>query len=179
MSRRRRRHGRKARRAAAGCVAVAAGWAALGHLAVLAVVLSFIFLILVFLPVSAVAPRRWRVAYRHAHGREGARSAYISLRQRRAVYAADRHRCVYCHSRVSLQVDHVLPWSHGGRTWLPNMVTLCGPDNRVKSDYWPGEGYRPFEGAGNIALAAAILAAERRARRNPLRWVRAALSLAA
>ena len=86
---------------------------------------------------------------------------------------------MYCHSTYLLQVDHVIPWSHGGRTWLPNLVTLCAAHNRVKSDYEPGRGYRPFEGADNIVLAHEIWKAERRARRHPARWVRAGLGLAA
>lgn len=153
----------------------------LGHVAGLVVLLVLGALVPAL--AHAAVPRHWRVKYRHAHGREGARSAYISKRQRRAVFAADWHRCVYCHSTLNLQVDHVMPWSCGGRTWLPNLVTLCGRCNRVKSNYWVERNgrcvYRPFVGAANIQLAAAILEAEKRARRNPARWARAGLRLAA
>lgn len=161
-------------------LAVFAAWGALhapGHVAALVVLL----VLSVAAPALAhlAVPRPWRASYRHRHGREGARSAYISKRQRRAVYFADRHRCVYCRSGYLLQVDHVIPWSHGGRTVFWNLMSLCGRCNRIKSDYWPGEGYRPFEGSENIVMAAAILAAERRAQYNLPRLVRAALALVA
>lgn len=182
---RRRRGKKKARRAAAGCVAVAAGWAALGHLAVLAALLA---LILVAGPAAVLlAPRRWRKRYRHwehrpffwaPYGREHARSAHISERLRRAVYAADRHQCVISNEDCSgpVQVDHICPWSQGGRTSLFNTMSLCWFHNvPVKSNYWPGAFYR----GENRVLAAAVLAAEQRARWNPARWVRAALALAA
>lgn len=156
------------------------GWAALGepgHLTGLTLLLAAAVSARLLVTMTAVflVPRRWRISYRHAHGREGARSAYISQRLRRKVFAADRHRCVYCHSGHDLQVDHVMPWSLGGMTRLLNLVTLCSVHNRVKSNFWVTRDgrviYRPFEGADNRVLAAAILAAERQARRNPLRWV--------
>jgi hypothetical protein len=127
---------------------------------------------------GALIPRSWRVAYRRAHGREGARSAYVSPRLRRRVMAADRYRCVL-RSGCSggLEVDHYRPWAGGGRTILSNCFALCHWHNRVKSNYWRARDgyvfYRPFSGADDRVLAAAVLAAERRARRNPCRYVRA------
>lgn len=95
----------------------------------------------------------------------------------RSVYAADRHRCVYCRSRVQLQLDHIVPWSFGGLTSLWNCATLCGRCNRVKSNYWRSDSgkvyYRAWRNAANQSMAGAILRAELRARYNPLRWVRA------
>ena len=103
----------------------------------------------------------------------------IPARLRRAVYAADRHRCCYCGSPDFPQLDHVRPWSLGGLTSLWNMVTLCGKCNKVKSNYWPERprAYRPFAGHDNPREAMDILRAELWRRRNPLRWLRASLAL--
>ena len=58
---------------------------------------------------------------------------------------------------------------------LTNAMTLCRWHNRVKSDYWEYKSghvrYHPFAGADNWRMAADILAAERRARLSPGRWL--------
>ena len=168
----------------------AAGWQQAGeplHAAGLAVacvlalvVVPLVMLALLIAPSALLAglvPRRWRIAYRHAH--EGRPS--IPRRLRRAVYAADRYRCVYCGIKQDRQVDHFRPWASGGLTSLFNLFTLCGKHNRVKSNYWKDRDgyvhYRAFKDADNAALAALILAAEKRARLNPVRWLRAAWAL--
>jgi hypothetical protein len=118
-----------------------------------------------------LAPRRARIAHRHRHGRAHCPSARMSERLRRRALVAGRYRCVYgigCWG--AFQADHYVPWRLGGFTALFNLMCLCAHHNRVKSDYWPREGYHPFEGADNITLAHAIWEAERRARRNPLHW---------
>jgi hypothetical protein len=75
-----------------------------------------------------------------------------------------------------------MPWSRGGLTSLWNCSVLCALHNRIKSDYWVYRSgracYRPWDGHANEALAADILAAERRARINLLRWLAAAWLLA-
>jgi hypothetical protein len=85
---------------------------------------------------------------------------------------------VYCHSRAGLQLDHIRPWSAGGLTSLFNLAVLCSLHNRVKSNYWRDRDgfvhYRAFTRADDLAIAAAVLRAERRCRRSPLRWLRAA-----
>lgn len=140
-------------------------------------------------------PDRWRIWWRRRSERRPALRAWL----RRAVYAADRHRCCYCGSRESLQLDHVKPWSRGGLSALWNMMTLCGRCNRVKSNYWVArDGYvffRPFMDAGKLAaemcremrlppgttpeeIAADILRYELRHRWHPGRWIRAGWQLA-
>lgn len=131
---------------------------------------------------AALVPRSWRAAHRHREAERGYGRPYIPIRLRRAVLAADRHRCLFCGSSLSLQLDHVMPWSCGGLSTLWNLVTLCGTCNRVKSNYWcyrrsGREVYRPFRNANNKAKARLILAVERRARCNPARWLRAAWAL--
>jgi hypothetical protein len=121
----------------------------------------------------ALVPCAWRIRYRRGRPRP-ALPAWL----RRAVLAADRHRCVYCGSRADLQVDHVRPWASGGLTALFNLAVLCRAHNRVKSNYWRDPDgyvhYRPFAGAADMAGAASILRAECRRRRSPLRWLRVA-----
>ena len=131
--------------------------------------------------VGALVPRRVRGRYRQKHGRQGARSAYISKRLRRVTFAADRYRCVACHARrVKLEWDHIYPWIAGGRTTLWNGMTLCAVCNGIKLNYnQDRDGYEHYAGnRANIPQARAILRKERRHRYNLLRWTRAAWALA-
>lgn len=185
MSRRRRigraRHGVLPAVAFAGCIVLGDPGGLGGALAALGagLVLSpFVPLVMIGLAESpgALVPSGWRASWRYGRPRPA-----IHAWLRRLVYAADRHRCVYCGNGGQLQLDHVHPWSYGGRTSLWNLMTLCGPCNRVKSNYWVnkrGAHYRPFEGHGNIIAAAAILRAEKRRRWSPARMLRAAAELA-
>ena len=176
------------------------GWARLGDplhyiglgamLALGVIVIPGLLVLAIFLVPRggpALVPRKWRKRYRNrliARGipRSQQRSARISDFLRRVTYFADRDRCVYCRQVIPLsarQVDHYVPWSQGGLTTVWNTMTLCRTHNLIKSNYWRGVFYRPVEGYDNIGLAAAILAAERRHRYNPLRLTRAAWALGA
>jgi 5-methylcytosine-specific restriction endonuclease McrA len=54
---------------------------------------------------------------------------------RRALFARDGWRCVYCGSTASrLTLDHVLPRSRGGESSWENVVTACSPCNLRKGD---------------------------------------------
>jgi hypothetical protein len=150
--------------------------AALVSGALLSLFLPLMMIGLAQLP-GALVPSGWRASWRYGRPRPA-----IPMWLRRLVFAADRHRCVYCGNPAGLQLDHVHPWSYGGLTSFWNLMTLCGPCNRVKSNYWMdkrGVHYRPFEGHGNIVAAAAILRAEKRRRWSPVRMLRAAAQLAA
>jgi hypothetical protein len=120
---------------------------------------------------GVLVPRRWRMAT------AGTGRARRSTPGPGAVLRADRRRCVFCGSRDSLQLDHIIPWSFGGLTWVWNLMVLCGRCNRVKSNYWKSpQGrvyYRAWKDSGNAGLAAQIHAAELRHRYSPLRWLRA------
>jgi hypothetical protein len=188
---------RRPQRGAVPCVSVLAGvlpWFRLhepGHLeglvasAVLALLIVPVVLVLVVFGVpyltAGLIPREWRAKYRGKYTRESQKSAYIPAWLRRATLAADRHRCVHCGRTDDLQIDHVIPWRLGGLTALLNMMTLCGPCNRFKSNYYRRRNgtvcYNPFKGFDRPAVAAAILDSERRHRLNPLRWVFAAHGL--
>jgi HNH endonuclease len=152
----------------AGALAAAGVALVLGPLILLALVF--------FAPAMAgtLVPRRMRMWWRRGELHRPSIPAVL----RRAVLAADRYHCVWCGSAWQLQLDHIRPWSCGGLSSLWNLAVLCGRCNRVKSNYWVWQSgrvtYRAFAGSDSQRLAAQILAAERRARCNPLRWLRAA-----
>lgn len=150
-----------------------------GALAAALAIWPLVVLAVVFgIPAALVSviPWRWRRAWRHRR----AYRPHIPNRIRDAVYAADRYRCRWCGGiEGGLQLDHVRPWSLGGLSSLWNLVTLCGPCNRVKSNYWRFRSGHVVYRAWDATTAAAILAVEKRARCNPARWWRAAWSLAA
>ena len=63
---------------------------------------------------------------------------------RRALFARDGWRCVYCGSSGGrLTLDHVIPRSRGGDSVWENVVTSCAPCNLKK-------GSRSLEEAGFV-----------------------------
>ena len=58
---------------------------------------------------------------------------------RRALFARDGHRCVYCGSAGRLTLDHVVPRSRGGDSVWENVVTSCAPCNLRKGNRLPEE----------------------------------------
>jgi 5-methylcytosine-specific restriction endonuclease McrA len=59
----------------------------------------------------------------------------VSLALRFQVLRRDDFVCVHCGRRppkVILHVDHVIPWSAGGRTQLENLRTTCSDCNLGK-----------------------------------------------
>lgn len=59
---------------------------------------------------------------------------------RRALFARDGWRCVYCGtSGGRLTLDHVVPRSRGGASVWENVVTACAPCNLSKGDRLPEE----------------------------------------
>jgi 5-methylcytosine-specific restriction endonuclease McrA len=54
---------------------------------------------------------------------------------RRALFARDGWRCVYCGTSVGrLTLDHVVPKSRGGESVWENVVTSCAPCNLRKGN---------------------------------------------
>ena len=54
---------------------------------------------------------------------------------RRALFARDGWRCVYCGTTAGrLTLDHVIPRSRGGESVWENVVTACAPCNLRKGD---------------------------------------------
>lgn len=63
-----------------------------------------------------------------------------ALRPNRSrIYRRDNHECVYCGSKKSLTIDHVLPKSRGGQNEWTNLVTSCIKCNLKKADRTPEE----------------------------------------
>jgi 5-methylcytosine-specific restriction endonuclease McrA len=58
---------------------------------------------------------------------------------RKALFARDGHRCVYCGSAGRLTLDHVVPRSRGGDSVWENVVTSCAPCNLRKGNRLPEE----------------------------------------
>jgi 5-methylcytosine-specific restriction endonuclease McrA len=88
---------------------------------------------------------------------------------RRALFARDGWRCVYCGtSGGRLTLDHVVPRSRGGESVWENVVTACAPCNLRKGD-------RSLEESG-LALSslpkppAPVLFIRLAAQRIPQRW---------
>jgi 5-methylcytosine-specific restriction endonuclease McrA len=63
-----------------------------------------------------------------------------SLRLRWRVLQRDRFTCCACGASpalkpcIELHVDHIVPWSKGGKTVLENLQTLCSACNLGKSN---------------------------------------------
>ncbi len=61
---------------------------------------------------------------------------------RNNIYDRDKHRCQYCGNQFienELNLDHVIPRHHGGRTSWENVVTSCIRCNSKKADRLPHE----------------------------------------
>lgn len=56
---------------------------------------------------------------------------------RQNVFKRDRNRCVYCGTRDTLTIDHVIPKSMGGRDAWDNLVTACQKCNSKKGNMTP------------------------------------------
>ncbi len=63
-----------------------------------------------------------------------------STRLRFEVLVRDKFTCCFCGASptkdpsVTLHIDHIVPWSKGGKTSLDNLQTLCSKCNLGKSD---------------------------------------------
>ena len=82
-------------------------------------------------------------------------------------------RCVYCATPLLLDsatLDHVFPIAHGGGHSPGNVVTACGPCNRLKGDMLPHEFFirYPWAGANFVRYARAV---HRALKRNAKRAV--------
>lgn len=70
-------------------------------------------------------------AFERAQGLDRKRA--IPRRVRAAVYERDGHKCSYCGTEEGpFQIDHVFPWSRGGRHELENLCVACVPCNALK-----------------------------------------------
>ena len=74
------------------------------------------------LPAVIKLNRYVRIPYRHA----------VPL-SRRAIFARDGGRCVYCTASAT-SIDHVIPRSRGGGHTWENVVSACHRCNHIKAD---------------------------------------------
>ena len=64
---------------------------------------------------------------------------------RRALFARDNWRCVYCGTAAGrMTLDHVVPRSRGGDSVWENVVTSCAPCNLKKGNRLPEEVSMPL-----------------------------------
>jgi 5-methylcytosine-specific restriction endonuclease McrA len=87
-------------------------------------------------------------------------------------------RCVYCATPLAAEhatLDHVFPVSQGGSDAPGNVVTACGPCNRLKADMLPHEFFAryPWAGLNFVRYARAV---HRALKRNARRAVSLALA---
>jgi 5-methylcytosine-specific restriction endonuclease McrA len=65
---------------------------------------------------------------------------YISLPYRKIpltrdnIYLRDGYKCIYCETKKSLTLDHVIPRSKGGNNEWDNLITCCHSCNVLKGD---------------------------------------------
>ncbi len=83
---------------------------------------------------TSAARKDWLGHAADEKAKQGSRTVPDGLRFK--VFQRDGFACWYCGASaadgVKLQVDHIVPWSHGGKTVLSNLRTACGPCNRGK-----------------------------------------------
>jgi 5-methylcytosine-specific restriction endonuclease McrA len=117
-----------------------------------------------------------RVTFPRAARRLARRARYLIARDfkratKRAAMRDCSRRCVYCATPLVLEcatLDHVHPVARGGTHAPGNLVTACGPCNRLKGDLLPHEFFarHPWAGANFVRYARAVhRALKRNARR--------------
>jgi hypothetical protein len=86
-----------------------------------------------------------RLAERHwdpAHKRSAAKSAPNSKTRaippavRSEVWRRDGGKCTQCGSRHLLEIDHIVPWAHGGTHDPQNLRLLCRTHNQLREGIW-------------------------------------------
>lgn len=80
-------------------------------------------------------------------------------------------RCVYCARHLDTHLatlDHVHPVARGGTHHPGNLVSACGPCNRLKGDMLPHEFFarHPWAGANFVRYARAVHRALKRGARR-------------
>lgn len=61
-------------------------------------------------------------------------SRYVSVTTKKIVYSRDGGVCKCCGSSLSLEYDHITPFSCGGTSVVSNIQLLCQKCNRSKSN---------------------------------------------
>jgi len=58
----------------------------------------------------------------------------ITEKLRNEIFERDNNQCVKCKSKLSLHIDHIIPFSMGGETTQNNLQTLCKKCNLSKGN---------------------------------------------
>jgi len=89
------------------------------------------------------------------------RSRHIPAGIRDAVFARDEGQCTYvgpdgvrCTSAQHLQIDHIVPFSHGGKHTVENLRLLCAGHNRLEANRLLGE--QPLLGRRRASLGGGL-----------------------
>lgn len=65
----------------------------------------------------------------------------IKSSERTAIFNAWGNICAYCEENPAEMVDHIVPFSKGGKCELENFAASCSRCNHKKTNYNLGEGY--------------------------------------
>jgi len=93
--------------------------------------------------IARLSLHRWRIIKKAVMGHlEWAKDRYwapiqdrppISDSDRAFVHQKYKYTCVYCSDKEGpFEIDHVEPWSRGGKHSVSNFALSCGPCNRAK-----------------------------------------------
>ncbi|WP_411280078.1 HNH endonuclease [Gemmatimonas sp.] len=100
-------------------------------------------------------------------------AAHVAAKQarRRTALRECGQRCVYCAVRLdhrSATLDHVVPLARGGAHDPGNLVTACGPCNRLKCDMLPFDFFErhPWAGSNFVRYARSVHRALKRGARR-------------
>lgn len=103
-------------------------------------------------------------------------AAHVAAKQamRRVALRDCGQRCVYCAVRLDQRnatLDHVVPLARGGACDPGNLVTACGPCNRLKCDMLPFEFFQqhPWAGSNFVRYARSVHRALKRGARRAMR----------
>ena len=117
---------------------------------------------------SATTTFRWPHVIRLIHYVRVPRLVQRKI-SRRALFARDGWRCVYCGSTGGrLTLDHVIPRSRGGESSWENVVTSCAPCNLRKGNNLPHEVHMELSHAPRAP--AAVLFIQLATPNVPTRW---------
>jgi len=85
---------------------------------------------------------------------------WIRKEKRLAIYMRDGLACAYCGCTVEdgarLSLDHITPYSHGGKNTADNLVTCCSKCNSSRQDRPMEEFAEKVAGYVNVAPAEII-----------------------
>jgi 5-methylcytosine-specific restriction endonuclease McrA len=119
---------------------------------------------------SAADTFRWPHVIRLVHYVRVPRMVQRKI-SRRALFARDGWRCVYCGSTGGrLTLDHVVPRSRGGESSWENVVTSCAPCNLRKGNRLPHEVHMELQHRPHPP--AAVLFIRLASPKIPSRWER-------